>query len=138
MIQYLTPVSKSVVAHREILPNGVLGKQINIYQNEAHWPDLKGVKFVLLGVREHRNDVDYMGGSLDFDAVRKSFYGLYPGNWPLSLVDLGDIVPGHDVEDTYFALKTVVAALLQQGIIPIILGGSQDLSFSAIQSWFFL
>ena len=130
MIQYLTPVSKSVVAHREILPNGVLGKQINIYQNEAHWPDLKGVKFVLLGVREHRNDVDYMGGSLDFDAVRKSFYGLYPGNWPLSLVDLGDIVPGHDVEDTYFALKTVVAALLQQGIIPIILGGSQDLLYA--------
>ena len=34
MIQYLTPVDKSVVAHREILPNGVLGKQINIYQNE--------------------------------------------------------------------------------------------------------
>ncbi|MDG1062866.1 MAG: formimidoylglutamase [Flavobacteriaceae bacterium] len=130
MIQYLTPVDKSVVAHREILPNGVLGKQINIYQNESNFPQLEGVKFVLLGVRECRNDVDYMGGTLNFDAVRKSFYALYPGNWPLSLVDLGDIMPGHEPADTYFALKSVVAELLELGILPIILGGSQDLLYA--------
>ena len=28
MIEFLTPVSKTVLAHREVLPNGVLGKII--------------------------------------------------------------------------------------------------------------
>ncbi len=31
MIEFLSPVSKSVFAHREILPEGVLGKQIKIH-----------------------------------------------------------------------------------------------------------
>ena len=59
MIEFLTPVSKSVLAHREILPNGVLGKKIEAHSIKGELPGLKQVKFALLGIKENRNDVDY-------------------------------------------------------------------------------
>ena len=130
MIEFLSPVSKSVIAHREILPQGVLGKQIQIYSTIGNTPDLKDVKFAIFGIKENRNDVDYMGGVVSFEAIRKELYSLYPGNWNHHIADLGNIENGETVEDTYFAVKTVVAALLQKKIIPLILGGGQDLVYA--------
>jgi arginase family enzyme len=135
MIEFLSPVSKSVLAHREILPAGVLGKQIEIHGVKGELPALKHASFALLGIRENRNDVDYMGGEVSFEAVRKEFYSLYPGNWSRKIIDLGDIEKGETVEDTYFAVKTVVAALLKLKIIPLILGGSQDLVYAHYRSY---
>ena len=130
MIQYLRPVSKAVCAHREVLPVGVLGKKICLYQNEDEFPELSTFKFAIVGVPEHRRDVDYMGESIEFDAVRMAFYGLYPGNWQWSMVDLGDIIPGSSVADTDFALREVLNELLLIGVLPIVLGGSQDLLYA--------
>lgn len=135
MIDFLSPVSKSVLAHREILPIGVLGKQIKLHAKHGDFPDLKGVKFAILGIKENRNDVDYMGGEVCFDALRKEFYALYPGNWTNKIIDLGDIENGATVEDTYFAVRTVVEALLKKSIIPLILGGSQDLVYAQYRSY---
>lgn len=135
MIDFLSPLSKSVLAHREILPIGVLGKQIKLHSEQGVIPDLKGVKFAILGIKENRNDVDYIGGEVCFEAFRKEFYSLYPGNWTHKIIDLGDIENGATVEDTYFAVKTVVEALLKKGIIPLILGGSQDLVYAHYRSY---
>ena len=41
MIDFLSPVSKSVIAHREILPLGVLGKQIEIHSKQGELPELE-------------------------------------------------------------------------------------------------
>lgn len=135
MIEFLTPVSKQIVAHREVLPDGVIGKSIDLHQHAGQLPDLKGVKFAILGVAESRNDINYMGERLDFDAIRKAFYQLYPGNWTTAIADLGDIQPGAEVTDTYFAVKTVLAQLIELGVIPIILGGSQDVAYAQYRSY---
>jgi len=135
MIDFLTPVSKSVLAHREVLPEGVLGKQIAVHSNKGELPGLTNVKFALIGVKENRNDVDYIGEELCFNAIRKTFYSLYPGNWTHNIIDLGDIEKGETVQDTYFALKAVVTDLLKEKIIPLILGGSQDLVYAQYRSY---
>ncbi len=135
MIEFLSPVSKSVLAHREVLPNGVLGKQIDAYGISDELPSLDNVKFALLGVKENRNDVDYIGEELCFDEIRKSLYSLYPGNWSYSIIDIGDIEKGASVQDSYFAMKTVVEALLKNKITPLILGGSQDLAYSQYRAY---
>ena len=135
MIEFLSPVSKQVLAHREILPEGVLGKQIKIHSKEGSLPAMDKAGFALLGVLENRNDVDYIGTEVDLDAFRKSLYALYPGNWNREIVDLGDIRKGDTVEDTYFAVRTVVEALLKNKIIPIILGGSQDGAYAQYRAY---
>ncbi|GAB5399041.1 MAG: formimidoylglutamase [Aureisphaera sp.] len=135
MIEFLSPVSKKVVAHREVLSLGVLGKEIEIHHKVGELPALKDVRFAILGVKENRNDINYIGADISFDAVRKSLYSLYPGNWSYPIVDLGDIEKGATVEDTYFALRTVLEAILSKNIIPIVLGGSQDLMYAQYRSY---
>ncbi|RMA66534.1 formimidoylglutamase [Ulvibacter antarcticus] len=135
MIDFLSPVSKSVIAHREILPVGVLGKQIAVHSAQGDLPDFTDVKFAILGIKENRNDVDFIGGVVSFDAFRKALYSLYPGNWSHKIVDLGDIEQGDTVEDTYFAVKTVTEALLKKDIIPLLMGGSQDLVYAQYRSY---
>ena len=87
------------------------------------------MKLAIIGVQENRNDVNYIGSELQFDTIRKALYALFPGNWHTTIADLGDILKGNIVEDTYFALRTTITSLLEQKIIPIILGGSQDLTY---------
>ena len=135
MIEFLSPVSKSIIAHREVLPSGVLGKQIQIHSKEGEVPDLKDVKFAILGIKENRNDVDYIGTAVSFEAFRKELYSLYPGNWSHNIADLGNIENGETVEDTYFAVKTVVGALLEKKIIPLILGGGQDVAYAQYRAY---
>ncbi len=118
------------MAHREILPLGTLGKQIETHSKTGELPNLKDVKFALLGIKENRADVDFIGAEISFDSYRKALYSLYPGNWNYKIIDLGDIEKGETAEDTRFAAKEVIAALLKKNIVPIILGGSQDLAYA--------
>jgi formiminoglutamase len=126
---FLSPVSDSVLAHNELLSQQALGKKIKIHSRQNGAPDLEGVKLAIIGVQENRNDVNYIGSELQFDTIRKALYALFPGNWHTTIADLGDILKGNIVEDTYFALRTTITSLLEQKIIPIILGGSQDLTY---------
>jgi arginase family enzyme len=135
MIEFLSPVSKSVIAHREILPPGVLGKQMQIHSKDGEIPDLKDVKIAILGVKENRNDVDYIGTEVSFAAFRQELYALYPGNWSHKMVDLGNIENGATVEDTYFAVKAVVEALLERNVVTILLGGGQDVAYAQYRSY---
>ena len=121
MIEFLTPVSKSIVAHSEVLPAGTIGKNLGIHSSQGELPDLTNVKFAIFGCKENRRDVNYMGIDIHLDAIRMALYGLFPGNWKHTMADLGDIEKGASVEDSYFAVTTVTAALLKKNIIPIIL-----------------
>jgi arginase family enzyme len=135
MIEFLSPVPKKVVAHKEILPEGSLGKQIQLHRESGDLPDLKNASFAIIGILENRNDVNYIGEEISLDAFRKAFYSLYPGNWTKQIVDLGDIEQGASVTDTYFAVTTVVEALLKKNIIPLLLGGSQDLVYAQYRAY---
>lgn len=127
---FLTPVSDNVLAHKELLSQQALGKIMKIHSEQEGLPDLEDVALAIIGVLENRNDVNYIGEDLSFDTIRISLYSLFPGNWHSTIADLGDIKKGESVEDTYFALRTTISVLLEKNIIPIIIGGSQDLTYA--------
>jgi formiminoglutamase len=135
MQEFFTPVSKTVLAHREILPEQVLGKQIAIHSQRNGFPEVLGCKIVVFGVKEARNSINFRGEFPCFDSIRKAFYSLYAGNWHYKIADMGDITPGENVEDTYFAVKTIVSELLANKIIPVILGGGQDLIYPIYRAY---
>ena len=106
-----------------------------IYTEKEKFPSLDGVRIALLGVAEERNAIRNEGCMLGPKYIRKSFYTLF-SHWPdLKIADLGDLRPGHAINDTYFALSQVVEALIQQRIIPIVMGGSQDLTYALYQAY---
>ena len=132
---FLSPVSDTVLAHNELLGQQALGRKFKIHSSQNGIPDIDDVKLAIIGVKENRNDVNYIGADLSFDDIRKTLYSLFPGNWHTNIVDLGDIEQGESIEDTYFALRTTIELLVEKKIIPIIIGGSQDLTYANYRAY---
>ena len=107
-----------------------MGDVISSYTNESGFPDLKDVKLAIIGVNESRNSINNEDCDKAPNSVREYLYALYSTSSKLRIVDLGNIAPGATSDDTYFALNTIVSQLLQLDIIPIIIGGSQDLTYA--------
>jgi arginase family enzyme len=125
---FLKPLPHEILDYILKLSPQQLGSKIVLHTDLA-FPDLDKTKIAVIGVCENRgNNNDIL--EIDLIAVRKELYGLFPGNWDASIADLGTILPGNSVEDTYFALKKVVATLIKKKIIPIVIGGSQDLTYA--------
>ena len=68
----------------------------------------------------------------------EKFYNLYPGNWSLNIADLGDLILGENVFDTYQAMQSIISVLLKNNIIPVIIGGTQDLTYANYRSYDYL
>ncbi|WP_027138599.1 formimidoylglutamase [Gaetbulibacter saemankumensis] len=132
---FLSPVSDLVLAHNELLSMQALGRKIRIHSTKNGIPDLENVEIAVFGVLENRNDVNYIGEEFQLNEIRKAFYSLYPGTWNTTIADLGDINKGESVEDTYFALKTIVSILVNKNIIPVIIGGTQDLTYANYRAY---
>lgn len=127
-LEYLKPLSDSVVACAQASSKGALGHLIKLHTT-AGLPSLEGVQLVIIGILENRLDKEALLQITDFEEVRLHLYDLYPGNWSATIADLGNIVAGNTVDDTYFLVKQVTAYCLVNNIIPIFLGGSQDLMY---------
>jgi len=132
---FLSPVQDLVLAHNELLSTQVLGRKFRIHSKQKGIPDLQDVKIAIIGVLENRNDFNYIGEEINLNEIRKSLYTLFPGNWHATVADLGDIQMGESVEDTYFALKTTISILIEKNIIPLIIGGSQDLTYANYRAY---
>ena len=132
---FVSPVQELVLAHNELLSMQVFGRKLRIHSEQHGFPDLEGVHIAIVGVLENRNDIDYIGEDLSLSEIRKSLYSLFPGNWFTTVADLGDIRCGETVGDTYFALQDTISTLIKKEIIPIIIGGSQDLTYANYRAY---
>ena len=130
MIQdFLSPVKETVLTHLLLQSASCLGNKIRIHSKEEGIPDLENVQLVILGVQEDRNSQDNFGCGENLDFIRKKLYDLFPGNWETEIADLGNVLKGNSVSDTYFAVSEIISFLLKKNIIPIIIGGGQDITY---------
>jgi arginase family enzyme len=134
-LDFLSPVQDMVLAHNELQSSQILGKKIKIHSQQLGIPDLDDVKIAIIGIPENRNDHNYIGETYELHEIRKALYSLYPGNWLVEIADLGDINQGETVEDTYFAVQSTVSSLLKENIIPVLIGGSQDLTYANYRAY---
>jgi arginase family enzyme len=132
---YLEPVRCDHFDFNDPGNHNRMGEFITLYAEKDHFPDLTGTEIALLGVDEDRYAVNNPGCAQAPDAVRKYFYNLFRGNFNVKIADLGNIRRGHSVEDTYFALASVASDLIRNDIIPVIIGGSQDLTFANYRAY---
>ena len=130
---FLKPVEDEILEYIKGLTSQQLGSKIVLHTNEQ-FPDLKRIKIAVVGVLENHGDKKTVS-DVDLIPFRKEFYGLFPGNWDASIADLGDILAGNSVEDTYFAVKKVVASLIKKKIVPSVIGGSQDLTYALYRAY---
>lgn len=130
---FLKPVDDEILEFINGLTSQQLGRKIVLHTNEQ-FPDLNKIKIAFIGVLENRGDLKAVS-DVNLIPLRKELYGLFPGNWNASIADLGDILAGNSVADTYFAVKKVVAGLIKKKIIPIVIGGSQDITYALYRAY---
>jgi arginase family enzyme len=132
---FLTPVKDTIIAHLVLQSAQSLGRNIAVHTTQNGFPDLENVQIAIFGVLEDRNAEDNIGCGENIQAIRKHLYQLFPGNWHTNIADLGNIQKGNTVEDTYFAVSTVTTYLLKNNIIPVIIGGSQDITYANYRAY---
>lgn len=130
---FLKPISEEVLELISGLNSQHLGSKI-VFHSKEQFPNLSKINIALFGVLDNRGDSKSIS-DVDLTSIRKELYSLYPGNWEASIADLGDIEAGNSIEDTYFALKILVSSLIKNKIIPIVIGGTQDLTYSMYRAY---
>ena len=130
---FLKPVDDEILHYIDGLTSQQLERKI-VLHTEKQFPDLNKITIAFIGVLENRGNNKALS-DVDLLPLRKELYSLFPGNWDASIADLGDILAGNSAEDTYFAVKKVVASLIKKKIIPIVIGGSQDLTYAIYRAY---
>lgn len=133
VFDFLQPISTSVEEYIATLSNQTLGKKV-VFHTQTDFPVLDNVAIAIITVNEFRGS-EKDNDDFSFDYFRKQFYSLFPGNWNASIVDLGTIEAGASIEDTYFVVKSLVAELIKKRIIPVVIGGTQDLTYPMYRAY---
>ncbi len=98
-----------------------------ILSNQGSFPEIEKNGYALIYVPEFRGNKNEINNVVT--NFREELYKLSAGaSWNKNFYDLGTILPGNTLKDTHFALANVVAELLKYNVLPIIVGGSQDLT----------
>lgn len=129
MQEYFRPLDLSQFNGLNQYTASSYGKIINAYTSATNFPNLEKVHLAIIGVEEDRKALNNEGCGLAADYVRKNLYKLFQGNYVAKIADLGNIKKGNTIEDSYFALTDVLSQLLKRNIVPIVIGGSQDLTY---------
>lgn len=133
VFDFFKPIDNDLLIEIQSLSNQTLGKK-TVFHTTEEFPVLDGAKIAIIGVLENRGE-EKDNFHADLTNVRKEFYALYPGNWNAQILDLGDIHAGETIDDTYYVVKNAVAFLIKNNIIPILIGGSQDLTYAMYRGY---
>ncbi len=132
--EFLEPLDSTFASYVEILSPQSLGKKVLIHF-EDDFPDTEKASVAVIGVLDNRGAGDDGNKIVYLNYIREQFYALYPGNWDKTIVDLGNIPAGNTVQDTYYVVKTIVEELVKNKIIPVIIGGSQDITYAMYRGY---
>lgn len=112
-----------------------IGERI-ICHDANGFPTIEKKAVALIHCPEYRGGVEGATVAQQELEVLTQFGELSVGEaWSFNIYDLGVIRPGQTIEDTYFALAQVVSELVKHQVLPIVLGGSQDLTYALYQGY---
>jgi len=130
---YFDPVSIQKPQVTNVHPRDDFGKKLFIHTPDLPISDLHRFDIAILGVPEDRNSQN-KGASTAPDKIRQKLYSLSKIRNKLNITDLGNMKPGITPDDTYYGLRDIILSLLDYGVIPVILGGTQDITYSCHQA----
>jgi hypothetical protein len=105
---------------------GSIGASLEVHTMD-NFPDIENDSIALFYCPEFRNGEKSVHGKSN-DSFRNYFYDLsMPITWVKKIYDLGTLLPGETIEDTYYAVSHIVSELIKRNILPIVIGGAQDL-----------
>jgi formiminoglutamase len=121
---FFSPIDESIYSHVE--SSSAFLKNINFFGEKM--PDYRGAQIAIFGISENRGS-NNESTSKGPDEIRKKLYQLKRGIGGYRIVDLGNLNRGHDLDETYVRISEVCRILLENNVLPVIIGGSHDLDY---------
>lgn len=128
---FFSPVPEETF--KGVTASGSFYKNIRIYEEKI--PDYRSANIAIIGVPEERGTDSNQGCAGAADEIRKKLYQLKKGTGSVQVVDLGNLKPGMDLEETYTRLSEVCRLLLENNTLPLILGGTHDLDIGQYRAY---
>lgn len=122
---YLKPINPTKINEGKEFEPSQIGSSLELGLNAEDPPSI-----AIISVEEERGAINNSGCSKGGDLIRRYLYRLRKGDHSVRVADLGIIEPGNSSSDTYFAAKEVVKDLIKLNVLPLIIGGSQDLTLA--------
>ena len=108
--------------------DGQMAMHMTIYETEL--PDITHADIVLVGVNETRGSGIFDNTLNAANCIRKQLYQLHYWHKDVVIADIGNIKTGASLNDSYAAVKTVLAELFRMNKTVVILGGSHDITLA--------
>jgi len=131
---YFFPVSEEILKIKENSNPGTIGESISVFSG-GDFPDFQKAEIAIFGINENRGLLHEDSVDMNMNLIRKSLYHLYMGNWKIRILDLGDFKIGKELSDTYFAITDLISNLISDGVVPIVIGGGQDLCYPIYKAY---
>ncbi len=125
---FLSPVDIHLLNEDSGYNDGQFAKHITIYSEEL--PDITDADIVVVGVDEFRGCGNFNEGINAANIIRKQLYQLHYWHFDTKIADIGNIKTGATLNDSYAAVKTVIAELLRMNKTIAIIGGSHDITLA--------
>lgn len=133
LIEFLEPVPLHELNDDEGYTDGQLGKHIEIFTEEL--PDIEHADIILVGVTEFRGNGYFESDNDAANVIRKHLYRLHYWHTDVIIADLGNVKKGASINDSYAAIKTILAELFRKNKTVLILGGSHDITLAQYQAY---
>ncbi|MFN5223630.1 MAG: formimidoylglutamase [Bacteroidota bacterium] len=105
-----------------------------IFNSSSGFPELPSSGIAILSIGDYR--LSATDGAMDISkSFRQRLYRLHKHEHPITTVDLGALRPGSTPDDTRFALSEIVRDLIVAGMMPVVIGGSQDLTLALHEAY---
>ena len=118
----------------DILPHNALVKSMSIHGET--FPEVEGADIALIGLTENRGAPENQGVDMAAAEIRRKLYRLKRGNvGTTKIIDLGNLACGITQEETNLRIKEVCQFLIQQNILPVLIGGSHDLAYGQYMAY---
>ncbi|MFL0684990.1 MAG: formimidoylglutamase [Algoriphagus aquaeductus] len=128
---FFDPVAKFL--SEKAYPENSFFSQITIHQET--FPDLNDVQIALVGLKECRGSRHAESMERGSSEIREKLYELKKGMVTYKVADLGDLISGDSLNDTYQKIRQVGEYLMKHQVLPVFFGGSHDLDYGQYLSY---
>ena len=128
---YFNPVKSDIYANKDRWETTQIGRGIETYIDN-HFPSLKFTEIAIFNIPEYKGSRNSIS---DYNCkIRELLYSLHFDNLP-RIADLGVLKLMPERKDSFKVIEVICGDLLDNGIIPFVIGGGNDIMYAIYKAY---